>query len=52
MTEHEKGIVTVVSIVILLITLNFIAVITGIADVYYDQLTEWLKPWLLSNQPP
>jgi len=52
MTEHEKGIVTVVSITILLITLNFIAVITGMADGYYEDLTEWLKPWLMTNPLP
>lgn len=52
MTEHEKGIVTVVSIIVLLITLNFIAVITGMADGFYDQFTEWLKPWLMTNRLP
>jgi hypothetical protein len=52
MTEHEKGIVTVVSIIVLLITLNFIAVITGMADGYYDQLTEWLKPYLMKSPMP
>ncbi len=52
MTEHEKGIVTVVSIIMLLITLNFIAVITGMADGYYDQLTEWLKPVLMHDPLP
>ena len=52
MTEHEKSIVKVVSILTLLITLNFIAVITGMADSYYDHITEWLKPWFLAKPMP
>jgi hypothetical protein len=52
MTEHERGMVKVASILTLLITLNFFAVITGAADSYYAQLTEWLKPWLLITPVP
>jgi hypothetical protein len=52
MTEHERGIAKVVGILMLLITLNFIAVITGMADSYYDHITEWLKPWLLAKPMP
>ena len=52
MTEHEKGIVLVASIIALLITINFIAIVTGIADSYYGVVTEWLEPWLRPNNYP
>jgi hypothetical protein len=52
MTEHERGMVKFASILTLVITLNFFAVVTGIADGFYDQLTEWMKPWLLTGPVP
>ena len=47
MSTHDKHLVLMISASAALVSLNFFAVITGLADGYYEQLTELLKPVLL-----
>ena len=49
MSTHDKNLVLMMSAAAALVSLNFFAVITGLADGYYVQLTELLKPVLLSR---
>ena len=49
MNTHDRNLVLMMFLAAALVSLNFFAVITGAADGYYDQLTELLKPVLLSR---
>jgi len=49
MSTHDKDLVLIMFTAAALVSLNFMAVVTGLADAYYDQLTEWLKPVLLGR---
>lgn len=49
MNTHDRNLVLMMFMAAVLVSLNFFAVITGAADSYYDQLTELLKPVLLSR---
>ena len=49
MSTHSRNLVLMMFAAAALVSLNFFAVITGVADVYYGQLTELLKPLLLSR---
>jgi len=49
MNAHDKNLVLMMCMAAALVTLNFLAVISGAADGYYDQLTETLRPLLLSR---
>jgi hypothetical protein len=49
MSTHDKNLVLMISAAAALVSLNFIAVITGVADGYYDQLTELLRPLLMDR---
>jgi len=49
MNAHDKNLVLMISMAVALVSLNFFAVITGAADGYYDQLTEMLRPLLLTR---
>ena len=46
MTSHDRNLIMMILAATGLISLNFLAVITGAADGYYDQLTELLRPIL------
>ena len=49
MSTHEKHLVLMIMLSTGLISLNFIAVITGAADSFYDTLTQLLEPLLLNR---
>jgi hypothetical protein len=49
MSTHERHLVLMTMLSTGLISLNFIAVITGVADGFYDTLTELLEPLLLNR---
>jgi len=49
MSTHDKNLLLMMLTAAALVSLNFFAVITGLADGYYEQLTELLKPVLLSR---
>ena len=49
MSTHDKNLVLMISAAAALVSLNFFAVITGVADGYYDQLTELLRPLLMDR---
>ncbi len=49
MSPHDKNLLLMMSMAAALVSLNFFAVITGLADGYYEQITELLKPILLSR---
>jgi hypothetical protein len=49
MSTHDKNLVLMISAAAALVSLNFIAVITGVADGYYDQLTELLRPLMMDR---
>ena len=44
MSTHDRHLVMMILAATGLVSLNFLAVITGAADGYYDQLTELLEP--------
>jgi hypothetical protein len=46
MNTYRKRLSLAVGIAVVLVVLNFIFVGTGIADDYYNWLTEWLSPLL------
>ena len=46
MNTYRKRLSLAVGIAVVLVVLNFIFVGTGIADDYYNWLTEWLRPLL------
>lgn len=50
MNTHDRNLVLVMFMAAALVSLNFLAVITGAADGFYDQFTELLKPLLLGGQ--
>jgi len=50
MSTHEKNLVLMMFTAAALVSLNFLAVVTGLADGYYEQLTEFLKPILLGGR--
>ena len=49
MNTHDRNLVLMMFMAAALVSLNFFAVTSGIADGYYEQLTELLKPVLLSR---
>ena len=49
MSTHDKNLLLMMLTAAALVSLNFFAVITGLADGYYEQLTELLKPVLLNR---
>ena len=46
MSSHDRNLVMVILAATGLVSLNFLAVITGAADGYYEQLSELLGPLL------
>ena len=46
MTSHDKHLIFALSLSAVFISFNFYAVTVGIADGYYSQVTEWLRPLL------
>ena len=46
MTSYEKHMVFALGLSTVLIALNVYAVTEGMADGYYTQVTEWLRPLL------
>ena len=49
MSGHDKNLVLMLFTTALLISLNFFVVITGVADGYYEQVTDLLRPILISR---
>ncbi len=49
MNTHDRNLVVMMFMTAALVSLNFFAVITGMADGYYGWLTELLGPVLLSR---
>lgn len=49
MKAHDKNLVLMIFMATALVSLNFFAVITGVADGYYDQFTEFLEPILMNR---
>lgn len=49
MTTYERHLVWMIMLSTGLISLNFIAVITGAADSFYETVTELLEPLLLNR---
>ena len=49
MNTHDRNLLVMMFMAAVLVSLNFFAVITGVADGYYDQLTELLRPLLLNR---
>ena len=49
MSSHDKNLVLMIFFGVALVSLNFFAVITGLADGYYDRLTELLQPVLINR---
>ena len=49
MNTHDRNLVLMMFMAAALVSLNFFAVITGLADGFYELLTELLKPLLLSR---
>ena len=49
MNTHDRNLVLMMFMAAALVSLNFFAVTTGAADVYYDQLTELLRPLLMDR---
>jgi hypothetical protein len=47
MSTHDRNLVLMMFMAAALVSLNFFAVMSGAADGYYDQLTEFLRPLLL-----
>jgi hypothetical protein len=44
MSAHDRNLIMMILAAAGLVSLNFLVVITGAADGYYDQLTELLRP--------
>lgn len=49
MNTHDRNLVFMMFMAAALVSLNFFAVTSGLADGYYDQLTELLRPLLLNR---
>ena len=49
MSTHDKHLLCTIMLLTGLVSLNFIAVITGAADSFYEQLTELLEPLLINR---
>ena len=49
MSTHDKNLVLMMCFAAALVSLNFFAVVTGLADGYYEQITEMLEPILLGR---
>ena len=49
MSSHDKNLLLMMFFAAALVSLNFFAVVTGLADAYYEELTELLKPVLLNR---
>ena len=50
MSTHDKDLVLIMFTAAALVSLNFMAVVTGLADGYYEQVTEILEPILLGRR--
>ena len=49
MNTHDRNLILMTFMAAALVSLNFFAVTSGAADEYYDQLTEMLRPLLMSR---
>lgn len=49
MNTHDRNLALMIFMAATLISVNFFAVITGLADGYYEQITEFLRPILLDK---
>ena len=49
MNTHDRNLVLMIFLAATLVSVNFFAVITGLADGYYEQISELLKPLLLNR---
>ena len=49
MNTHDRNLALMIFMAAMLISVNFFAVITGLADGYYEQITEFLRPILLDK---
>ena len=49
MSTHDRTLVLMIVTAAALVSLNFFAVVTGLADGYYEQITDLLSPILLNR---
>ena len=49
MNAHDRNLVLMMFMAAALVSVNFFAVVTGLADGYYAQLTELLQPILINR---
>ena len=49
MSTHDRNLVLMIFTAAALVSLNFFAVVTGLADGYYEQITDFLSPILLNR---
>ena len=49
MSTHDRNLVLMMFMAAALVSLNFFAVITGLADTYYEPITDFLKPILMNR---
>ncbi len=49
MNSHDRNLAFMIFMAATLVSVNFFAVITGLADGYYEQVTEFLRPILLNR---
>ena len=49
MNTHDRNLALMIFMAATLVSVNFFAVITGLADGYYEQVTEFLRPILLNR---
>jgi hypothetical protein len=49
MSTHDKHLIMMMCFAAALVSFNFFAVVSGAADSYYDQLTEMLRPILMTG---
>jgi hypothetical protein len=49
MDTHDRNLFLMMFMAAALVSLNFFAVITGVADGFYNQFTEFLKPIFLNR---
>ena len=49
MDTHDRNLALMIFMAAVLVSVNFFAVITGVADGYYAKITELLQPLLLNH---
>jgi hypothetical protein len=49
MNTHDRNFVLMMFVAAVLVSLNVLAVITGAADGYYESITEFLHPLLMTS---